>query len=74
MHLFIMALSYTKKSASCMYVLRNLGEALAVRPHDEIWGIQGPYLSDPCNCTAGQGNPTHDRVLMPTTAVPVNYA
>jgi len=28
-----------RKSASCMHVLSNLGEALAIRPHDEIWGI-----------------------------------
>jgi hypothetical protein len=28
-----------------MHLLRNLGEALAVRPNDEIWGIQGPYLT-----------------------------
>jgi hypothetical protein len=28
-----------RKSASYMRVLRYLGEALAIRPHDEIWGI-----------------------------------
>jgi len=28
-----------RKSASCLHALRNLGEALAIRPHDEIWCI-----------------------------------
>jgi hypothetical protein len=28
---------------SCMYLLRNVGDALEIR-HDEIQGIQGPFL------------------------------
>jgi len=28
-----------RKSASCTHVLRYLGDALVIRPHDEIWGI-----------------------------------
>ena len=43
-----MILNFANESASYMYVQRNLGQASAIRPNDEIWGIQEPYLQLIC--------------------------
>jgi hypothetical protein len=42
-----MILNYAKERVlhACMHVLRYLGEVLAIRPHDEIWGIHLKLVS-----------------------------
>jgi hypothetical protein len=54
---------------ACMHVLRYLGEDLAIRPHDQIWGIHLKLI----RATVLQAREIpHDYFLMPTTAVLVN--
>jgi hypothetical protein len=59
-----------RKSASCMHVLRYLGEALAIRLHDEIWSIHLKLIR--ATVLQARENPKHDYFLMPTTAILVN--